>query len=521
MGTGAKIGQRRDTQIPGTLMITHRPEQNARASKGASTSASVRLDVGRLDTDGLTKRKNLFSGGARVLELMSGVEVPLTMSLTDLQRIAAVVEFSDDAIITKDLNGIITSWNPGAQRLFGYAAEEAVGRPVTILIPPERHDEEPAILQRIRRGERIDHYETVRRRKDGSYVDISLTVSPIKDAQGAVVGASKIARDISARKLVEAYEQRISAIVHSSDDAIISTDLNGIINSWNPGAQRIYGYSAEEVIGKQVIVLLPPERQTEELAILERIRRGEHVDHFETVRRRKDGSLIDISLTVSPIRNAKGVVVGASKIARDVTERKKTEGLVAILAREAEHRAKNMLAVVQAMVRLSQSDTPDGLKQVLEGRIRALANVHTLFVQSRWAGAELRKLVEEELTPYGRVGERASIAGPAVLLTQDAAQTLALTMHELSTNAAKYGALSVMGGNIDVKWSRSADDKMLVIRWTENGGPPVHAPSRVGIGTRVVESMIGGIRGELQFNWPTKGFECEIILPMSDVEFVV
>ena len=311
---------------------------------------------------------------------------------------------------------------------------------------------------------------------------------------------------------VLADAQRFAAIVEFSDDAIISKDLNGIITLWNPGAERIFGYSAEEVIGKPVTILIPLERQDEEPGILERIRRGERIDHYETIRLHKDGSYIDISLTVSPIKNAEGIVTGASKIARDITERKRNEEQIATLAREAEHRAKNVLAVVQAIVRLSQATTPEGLKEAIEGRIRALANVHTLFVQSRWIGAELRSLIKEELAPYSRGGAQTSIEGPKVLLAQDAAQTIAMAVHELATNAAKYGALSRDEGHIDVTWSRSVDGE-LVIRWAETGGPHVYTPSQGGFGTRVLDTMVRAINGKVQFNWRSEGVEFSIALP--------
>src|SRR5579872_4779633 len=154
------------------------------------------------------------------------------------EQLAAIVESSDDAVIGKDLDGIIRTWNRGAERIFGYTAEEAIGKPVTMLIPPNRVDEEPDILSRIRLRERIEHYDTVRQRKDGSLVDISLTVSPIRDGEGRVVGASKIARDVGARRRAEQAAQQLAVIVESSDDAIISKDLDGVILTWNRGAQR-------------------------------------------------------------------------------------------------------------------------------------------------------------------------------------------------------------------------------------------------------------------------------------------
>ena len=308
--------------------------------------------------------------------------------------------------------------------------------------------------------------------------------------------------------------QRIASIVESSDDAIVSKDLNGVIINWNQGAERIFGYTAEEVVGKPITILIPPDRHDEEPAILERIRRGERVEHFETVRMRKHGSRVDISLTISPVKNAEGKIIGASKIARDITERKRSEAQIAILAREAEHRAKNVLATVQATVHLTQSDTPEGLKQAIEGRIQALANVHRLFVESRWEGADLHGLAQEELAAYSPGREtRVQIDGPSVLLEPNAAQAIAVILHELATNAAKYGALSVPNGHVRIEWSHEQNGQ-LVLRWTEKGGPPVEPPTRRGFGARVMENMVRGqFKGELKFDWHPQGLACEIVLP--------
>jgi PAS domain S-box-containing protein len=307
--------------------------------------------------------------------------------------------------------------------------------------------------------------------------------------------------------------QRIASIVESSDDAIISKDLNGIITSWNKGAQRIFGYVAEEVIGKPVTMLMPLDRQDEERGILERIRRGERVDHYETIRQRKDGSRIDISLTVSPIRDANGKIIGASKIARDITDHKRSEQHMAILAREAEHRAKNVLATVQATVHLTQADTRDGLKQAIEGRIQALANVHKLFVDSRWKGAGIHTLTKDELAGYVQDGEgRVKIDGPQIVLEPNLAQAIAVILHELATNAAKHGALSTPEGRIRVAWSRPAEGR-LIFRWTETGGPPVKPPTHQGFGTRVMESMIQQLKGEMHLDWRAQGLACQIALP--------
>jgi PAS domain S-box-containing protein len=307
----------------------------------------------------------------------------------------------------------------------------------------------------------------------------------------------------------------VASIVESSDDSIITKDLDGIIKSWNKGAERVFGYTAEEAVGKPITILIPPERQDEEPAILGRIRRGERIDHYETIRKHKDGSLINISLTVSPVKDAQGKIIGASKIARDVTDRKRSDEHIATLALEAEHRAKNILATVQATVNLSQAKTPEELKCVIEGRIQALANVHTLFVESRWKGAELSTLARRELAPYLQDNEpRAHIDGPELLLAPNTAQTIAIILHELATNAAKYGALSVPKGGVEIKWSLAANDQ-LIFAWTEKGGPAVKKPTRQGFGTRAMESVIRHQhKGDLRLDWRSEGLACEVILPM-------
>jgi two-component sensor histidine kinase len=173
-----------------------------------------------------------------------------------------------------------------------------------------------------------------------------------------------------------------------------------------------------------------------------------------------------------------------------------------------------MKSPYKAMVRLSQSDTPDGLKKAIEGRIEALANVHSLFAQSRWTGAELSSLVKQELSPYSRDGEmRTQIDGPTVMLKPELAQAMAVGLHELATNAAKYGALSGAKGQVRVEWSCRAD-RQLVLRWIETGGPPVSPPTRKGFGTHVMEAMIRGhVAGDVRLNWHTEGLACEITLP--------
>jgi PAS domain S-box-containing protein len=288
--------------------------------------------------------------------------------------LSAIVDSSDDAIVSKDLNGVITSWNKGAERLFGYTAQEVVGKSITLIIPEDRLHEEPEILARLRRGERLEHFETIRRRKDGTLVNISLMISPMRDSRGVIIGASKIARDVTEAKRGERAALLLSAIVESSDDAIISKDLDGIITSWNKSAERLFGYSAEEAVGKPVTILIPEDRQAEEPNILARIRRGERLEHFETIRRRKDGALLNISLTISPIKDAQGRTIGASKIARDITEQKRNEVAFQALNRQLTQELSAMLRMQQLSTRLVRAgDFQELLGEIIEAGMEITA----------------------------------------------------------------------------------------------------------------------------------------------------
>ena len=317
--------------------------------------------------------------------------------------------------------------------------------------------------------------QAIAERPDGSRVPFMAFPTPLHDASGTFVGAVNMLIDMGEQQHAEQVSHRLAAIVESSDDAIISKDLNGVIATWNKGAERLFGYLEQEAVGKPVTMLIPEQHRDEETRILERIRSGERIDHFETVRRRKDGSLISISLSVSPIADGLGRIVGASKIARDITEQKRREEQIGLLAREADHRTKNLLALAQATVHLTNGETAAELKIAIEGRLRALANAHTLLAQSRWAGADLRNLALEELSPYcakddGQDESRARIEGPSLMLEQQPAQAIALALHELTTNAAKYGALTIPSGGIALTWRLQSVNR-LVVRWVETGGP--------------------------------------------------
>ena len=248
--------------------------------------------------------------------------------------LASIVTSSDDAIISKDLNGNITSWNISAERIFGFTTEEAVGKHISIIIPPDYLKDEDFILGRIRAGLRVEHFEAVRRHKNGRRIDLSVTISPIKDASGKIIGASKVARDVTDMKAGERAQAYLGAIVDSSDDAVIGKDLSGCVTSWNVSAARIFGYTAEEMIGRSITTLIPTELLAEEEKILTALKNGQRLEHVETVRRHKSGRSVYVSITVSPIRDGNGRIIGASKVARDISDRIKIEEALRELSRK-------------------------------------------------------------------------------------------------------------------------------------------------------------------------------------------
>jgi PAS domain S-box-containing protein len=284
----------------------------------------------------------------------------------------------------------------------------------------------------------------------------------------------------------------LAALVESSDDAIVSKTLDGIVTSWNRSAERLFGYAAAEMIGRPIALLAPAGREDEMPAILERIRRGERIERLETVRRRKDGSLVEVSLTISPIRDARGRLAGASKVARDITERRRAERERELRLDELRHRVKNLLAMVQALARQAGTEghSAEQYRDAFLGRLEALAHAHDLaFGEKDDAG--LATLVERILEPYaGALATVTIVAGPPVRLPAAKIQALALVLHELATNAVKLGALSVRLGRVGISWEIEARaPRRLLLRWQERDGPRVGPPVTRGFGTLLLERV--------------------------------
>lgn len=412
----------------------------------------------------------------------------------------------------------VALYNDAYAPTIGDKHPQALGRPARENWSELWDDLEP-MLQRVLR-----HGETVSAKDRPFYIEryghpetafFDISYSPVRDETGAVRGVFCIVSETTERVVALETQQRLAAIIESSDAAIMSIDLDARITSWNEGAERLYGFSADEIVGHPVTRLLPRERSEEEGAILSRIRRGERVEPYETVRLHKNGASIDVSLTVSPVRDTAGRIVGASKIARDIRARKEAERLQRLLMNELKHRVKNVLATVRAIAtKTFRGEVHARARTAFDARLLALSKAHDLLTAESWSGAELSALVADVLSPYGTAN--IAIAGPRLWLPSDVVLSFSLALHELATNAAKYGALSVPTGSVEIAWGIVGEENPhLTMSWTERGGPPVATPRRKGFGSRLIELLSTQMNGSVRIEYARSGVVCEIDAPFQ------
>jgi len=441
------------------------------------------------------------------------------MASSYLASIGALLQALPAALYTTDAAGRITFYNAAAATLWGHrpqlGTDEWCGSwklywPDGTFLP---HGESPMAMA-LKEGRAIHGMEAAAERPDGSRVPFLAFPTPFLSERGEVLGAVNMLIDITERKATELATQRLAAIVESSDDAIISKDLNGIIKTWNRAAERLFGYREEEVVGKPINLLIPADRQNEEPEILAKIRRGEGIEHYETVRQRKDGSLVDISLTISPIVGPNGRVVGASKIARDIGERKAAERYTDVIVGEMKHRVKNSLALAASISNQTFHSATDDEREEFVSRLKALGNAHEALSRKSWEGACLREIVARTLEPH----QNGSILinGPDIAIDASKAVVLALALHELATNAGKYGALSVPEGSVEVKWTElDGQPDAIKLFWRERGGPRVEQPARTGFGSRLIQRGLGAEFEAVHLDFLPEGVECGVVFQRS------
>jgi PAS domain S-box-containing protein len=328
-----------------------------------------------------------------------------------------------------------------------------------------------------------------------------------------VVGFSGTVQDVTARKSAQEAQARLAAIVTSSADAIVGKTLDGVVTNWNEAAERMFGYSAAEMIGQSIRRVIPSDRQAKEEMIRSRVAQGGTIERYEMMLLAKDGRTFDASITISPIRDAEGRIIGCSKIIRDITARKRAEKQVGLLMREATHRAKNMLSLVHAIARQTAAREPEDFVGRFTERIQALAANQDLLVRNEWHGVDVEDLVRAQLAHFADlVGPRIATHGPKVRLNPTAAQGIGLALHELATNAGKYGALSTHTGRVDICWGTDGDT--LTMSWTEREGPLVSAPKRRGFGTMVIEGMAKqSVEGAVELAYAPRGLTWRLTCP--------
>jgi PAS domain S-box-containing protein len=438
----------------------------------------------------------------------------------DGPHLRAILESVPAAIYATDARGRITFYNEAAAELWGcrpiLGTSEFCGS-WKLYWPdgtPLPHDECP-MAQALQQKQPIRGIDAVAERPDGTRVPFRPYPTPLFDADGELVGAVNLLIDLTDRQASDRAMYRLAAIIEHSDDAIISKDLNGVITSWNRGAERVFGYTADEAVGQPVTMLIPPERRDEAADILNRIRRGERIEHYDTVRRSKSGILIDISLTVSPIIDGKGRVIGASKIARDISARRRAEQVKDLVIGEMTHRIKNTIATVQAIAHRTLRNVTKDERAAFNARLHALAGAHDVLTQEEWERARVASLVRRALQPYAEQHRAQYTADGPASATVDPNRALLITMalHELATNAVKYGALSTSSGNVQVTWSVSPDNR-LTFRWRESGGPKVERPAAQGFGSFLIERAFSGEQGQARWEFNSDGVCWTLEMPL-------
>jgi two-component system CheB/CheR fusion protein len=436
-------------------------------------------------------------------------------------RLQELIEALPGAVYITDTAGRITFFNPAVAELWGRSPDLGARDTAELYWPDGTlitKDKSPMVTS-VKEERSVRGVEVAVARPDGIRMPFLAYTTLLRDDAGMVRGAVNMLVDITETKRAEAIERRLASIVESSDDAIISKNLDGTVTSWNHGAERLFGYTAEEMVGESIMVLAPLDRHDEETGIIERIRRGEHIEHYETVRQTKDGSAVLVSLTVSPLGDAQGNIIGASQIARSMVERKMADEHRKTLVDELNHRVKNTLAVVQSIASqtLDDASTMAEARSAFGSRLINLATAHDVLTRENWAGADLVDIVTDTVKPHAGGHNRFQIDGPQVRLGPSAALAIAMALHELGTNAAKYGALSTKEGHIEILWrlDGDGDDRRLRLTWTESGGPPVAAPKRKGFGSKLIERALAKeLNGKVRLAYDLSGVVCTIDSPM-------
>ena len=445
-------------------------------------------------------------------------------------RMASIVESAKDAIIGYTPDGIIDIWNAGAERVFGYPAVQILGKSLATMLPVGAEDQWPMLLAACIGDGGAERYETTWQRLDGQAIAVDLSASTITDPEGRVLAGAAIVRDISKRRSTERAlrqsEVRLAAILDQTSMGLAQTDFEGRFELVNPRFCQIVGRPARELYRMRVQDLIHPDDVGKNIQLV-RALLVQH-SHFEIEVRfvLPDGSAVWTSNSVTAMLDSDGRPQHMISAVLDTTQQKLAMQHVELMLDELNHRVKNTLATVQAIAQQTLARAPDlaAFRVAFEARLLALSKTHNLLAADAWTGARVADIVAGELEPFQREDhgrDRVRMSGADVVLSPKRALALSMAIHELATNASKYGALSAAQGRVDVHWAMElrGEERWLTLHWSESGGPEVAVPSHQGFGTRLItEGLAFELNGDAAIDYRPSGVSCVINVPLSEVD---
>ena len=432
---------------------------------------------------------------AQVADILSAASIKLRertrMLAESAARFRSAFEQAAVGFEQTDLDGRWLTVNNRFCELLGYTRDECQKLTPQTVTHPEDYMVEAPLLKRVLRGD-LPSTSMEKRyfNSDSQIVWVRSTTSLVRDLEGAPLYFVSVVEDITTGHAARAVTARLAALVQASNDAIISLTPDGLIETWNPGAERLLGYADGESIGQHFGILRPANKQAGGRALFERGLSGEAF-RVETQLMCKAGALLDVAVGMAPIKSNNGTVTALSITIEDIRERRRWEQQLLLLNRELQHRVKNSLAVVQSIANQTSrsSPSPQAFREAFQGRLHALATANDLLVLSEWAGSGLDSIIDEQLKPFlTDPAVQLTKSGPRVALPAELTVPVALALHELGTNALKFGSLSVAGGHVAIAWTLKPrdDNREFVLNWTESGGPVVAPSERRGFGSTLI-----------------------------------
>ncbi len=441
-------------------------------------------------------------------------------------RLAAIVDSSRDIIVGHGLDGTITSWNASAERILGYTADYVLGKSIALLAPGKSDGQTHELMQACAQHRQATDMEMQWSRQDGSQVQVLVTCSPVTDAEGKVIAGSLIARDNTERmhadQALHTSERRLTQLIEQTTAGVAQLDPDGRFVLVNPAFCTIVGRRAEALYTMRMHDISHPEDLDASARAVRTLLDGGPATQLEKRYLRPDGSSIWASSNLSAVVGHDGQPEYVLAVVQDSSERRRAAEHTQLLLGELNHRVKNTLASVQAIALQTAAGSSDleSFRDTFLARLTALSNTHNLLAKGAWDGADLRQIVDAELAPYEREGEgRIELGGKALQLDPKTALALSMALHELATNAGKYGALSVAHGRVAVQWkTRNVHGQAwLHLRWTERDGPPVATPTHRGFGSRLIsDGLAFELDGEVALEFEPAGVTCRIDVPLTE-----